>query len=424
MIVVPEKSIQVQSSMTQSSSAMVSVIENEGVYSLMNIDPHSSNVPGTIFVSKNIEHLKVTDIGEETDRVRILVEKKTTGTNSKDKCSVDVRGYVLENDRWIRNEVMVVPVQDRIYSRVDGIMESAKLKNKRVLIIGQGSGGSPIGVGLVQSGLGNITLVDNDRMCVGNVARHVLGLESIGRLKVLAMADFLRRKNPKLNISTFQEKIGLDNIEFIRSLVREHDLAICATGDPVSKRIMNKVCVQEGKVLIIAGCFRRAYGGNVLRVRPWEAESPCYQCLLQKFPEDFHYEEVSNAEQAEGLAYTDRPVPIEPGLATDILPVSTMVVKLAVQELLQGTETTLRSLDKDLKFAFYLWYNRREKNTPAEKFEPLLDHIDGMHILRWYGVNISREPTCEECGEGGLAKRYNINVTEEDMGFFDEENKE
>ena len=406
MIIIPRQFIQNGLRTAGPHSVSFACREDEGIYSLFNADKYSPMVPGTVLLSGDMKSIDISYITKMTDQVAVLIEKKAT--ESKDKCPFAVHGYVLRKDGWSKDEVMIVPVKEQLYSRIGGLLETDKLANKTVLLIGLGSGGSPAGVGLVQSGLGNIILMDYDRLEIGNIVRHVLGLSDIGRFKTKAMADYLRDKNPYLNVETSEEKVTWDNIEFVRSLVRKSDLVICASGEGISKRILNKLCVQENKVLVIAGAFRRAYGGNVLRIRP--NKSLCFQCFLQQFPKAAQDEEISNAEQAEGLAYTDRPVPIEPGLATDILPISTMVVKLAIQELLQGTETTLRSLDTDLSPALYLWYNRREKDTAAEHFAPLETNIDGMHVLRWYGAAIPREPACTECGDfiGEMTKKHGL----------------
>ncbi|NIN70054.1 MAG: ThiF family adenylyltransferase, partial [Anaerolineae bacterium] len=79
-----------------------------------------------------------------------------------------------------------------------------------------------------------------------------------------------------------------------------------------------------------------------------------------------------------------------PGLSTDIAPISIMVVKLVIQELLKGTETTLRSLEDDLIAPWYMWLNRREPGTQYENLEPLEFNISGMNILRWYGIDVTR----------------------------------
>jgi hypothetical protein len=123
-------------------------------------------------------------------------------------------------------------------------------------------------------------------------------------------------------------------------------------------------------------------------------------------------EEISNREQAEGLGYTDRPVPIEPGLAIDIEAVCLMGAKIVLQALLKGTETTLRSLDDDLVAPWYLWLNRRELGTQYEKLDPLQFNVDGMHILRWYGIDVKRHPGCPTCGdfESDFAKRMGIQL--------------
>ena len=76
-----------------------------------------------------------------------------------------------------------------------------------------------------------------------------------------------------------------------------------------------------------------------------------------------------------------------------------MVCKLVIQELLKGKETTLRSLDDDLVAPLYLWFNRREKGTDQENWQPLEFDWNGMHVMRWYGVAIPRDPKCPVCGD-------------------------
>ena len=58
--------------------------------------------------------------------------------------------------------------------------------------------------------------------------------------------------------------------------------------------------------------------------------------------------EISNDRQTKRIAYSDIPnIPIEPGLSTDIAPISIFIVKLAILELLKGDEHTLHSLYDD-----------------------------------------------------------------------------
>ena len=96
-----------------------------------------------------------------------------------------------------------------------------------------------------------------------------------------------------------------------------------------------------------------------------------------------------------------------------------MVVKLAIQELLRETETTLRSLDDDLVASFYIWANRREDQF--ENMKPLAFSKSSMSPLRWYGVKIPRHHACHECGDflGELARKHNVTATDQDKEVFE-----
>ena len=120
--------------------------------------------------------------------------------------------------------------------------------------------------------------------------------------------------------------------------------------------------------------------------------------------------EISSRAQAEGLAYTDRPVSIEPGLSNDIAPICNMVVKLTIQALLNESQTTLRSLDDDLVASWYIFLNRREPGTQYENLGPLEFNMDGMRILRWYGIDVKPHEKCPVCGDFNrhLAKQEGI----------------
>ncbi len=239
--------------------------------------------------------------------------------------------------------------------------------------------------------------MDHDRLEVANVGRHVAGLSHVGRRKTKVMADLVREKNPCAQVRTFETQVDFSTIELVRNCVREADVVIGATADQRSGRILNGLCIEESKVLIMGAAFRRAHGGQVLRIRP--RVGPCYVCFLVQVPGVAADREIASAQQAERLAYTDVAVAIEPGLSNDIAPISHMMVKLVIQELLVGTETTLRSLDEDLVAPWYLWLNRREKGTCYEQLKPMRFDTGEMSILRWYGIDLPRNRACPACAD-------------------------
>jgi hypothetical protein len=130
-------------------------------------------------------------------------------------------------------------------------------------------------------------------------------------------------------------------------------------------------------------------------------------------PEEDADREVASAEDAAEIAYSDRPVPIEPGLALDVAPIALMTAKLALHELLLGRETGLGMLERDLAAPWYLWINRPEPGTPYASCPPLSESCDEqMTILRWYGVHLDADPGCPICGDfaGAVREKYGLDV--------------
>lgn len=295
-------------------------------------------------------------------------------------------------------QVIITPTKDNLFSRVKGMYETDVLSEKSVLIIGVGSGGSVCALDLVKQGVRHLTLVDPDKLELGNISRHICGVSDLGRFKTKAVADLLKNKNPFLEIKTLEIDITETDASFRADLIKAADLVICATDNRKSRLLVNRQCVENNIPCIYGGAFRRAYGGQVLRVIPHK--SMCYQCFVSAMPEIVEDYEISNSSQVREIAYSDTPdIPVEPGLSIDIAPISNMVSKLAMMELLRGEDHTLENLYDDLSPALYLWFNRREPNTQWYKhLTPEMDSVDAMSILRWYGVETQKLDTCPVCG--------------------------
>ena len=305
-------------------------------------------------------------------------------------------------------EVRVENISESISSRRRGLLETDLLKDKSVLIIGVGTGGMTVGLELARAGVGRFTLVDPDRLEIGNVSRHSAGVSFVGRRKAAVAKDLIRETNPLSIVETHTVKAEHETRVLLKNLVRNCDLVVCATDSRPSKLFANALCVEADKTVIFGGAFRRAYGGQVLRVRPHQ--SACYHCFVLSMPETEADREVSSQENADAIAYSDRPVPIEPGLSMDVAPIANMVSKLALQELIADKQTTLHMLDKDFDAGWYFWINRAEPNTKYSSLPPLSESSDDMTILRWYGVYLDKDPSCPACGdfEGVLREQYGV----------------
>ena len=87
----------------------------------------------------------------------------------------------------------------------------AVLEQTRVIVVGLGGVGSWAAEALVRSGLGYITIVDNDIVCLSNINRQIEALPAaVGLPKAEALASRLLEINPRCKVSAFNQKFSLE----------------------------------------------------------------------------------------------------------------------------------------------------------------------------------------------------------------------
>ncbi len=137
---------------------------------------------------------------------------------------------------------------DRLYGR--GTVD--RLARSHVVVVGVGGVGSWLAEALVRSGLGRITLIDADDVCVSNCNRQLHALDGqFGRAKVTVMAERLRAINPELGVDAITEFLTGGNLE--RLLGGDQDLVIDACDAFRSKVEMIHWCRRGKRALIVCG---------------------------------------------------------------------------------------------------------------------------------------------------------------------------
>jgi len=290
-------------------------------------------------------------------------------------------------------------VADDIYSRSEGLIENGALLGKRVLIIGLGSFGSVIAVDLAKGAVGSFALMDFDHLERHNIVRHACFLKDVGRLKTDAVAELILGKNPTARVDKFPVDMN-ENLDLVAREIDAADLVICATDNNRSRFNLSKLLIDHPKVCLFGRAVTRAEGGDVFRARPG---GPCYCCLIGNEWFDSASEEITDKRSARAngriAAYVseeDADAMVQVGLASDIEPITNMMVKLALLELSRGTSSGLSAVDKELPFDYYMWANRRERRHASWAEFPTAGALPT--ILRWYGAPIVRDAHCVVCG--------------------------
>ena len=80
-----------------------------------------------------------------------------------------------------------------------------KLKNSRVAVFGIGGVGGYVAEALVRSGLGEIDIIDDDKVCLTNINRQIYATHStIGKYKVDVAEDRILDINPEIKVNKYK----------------------------------------------------------------------------------------------------------------------------------------------------------------------------------------------------------------------------
>ena len=94
-----------------------------------------------------------------------------------------------------------------MFSRLELLIgdDIQKLKNANVLVFGVGGVGGFVVEGLVRSGIGHITIVDNDEVSLTNLNRQIIATrDTIGKKKVQVMKERILSINPDCDVKTLE----------------------------------------------------------------------------------------------------------------------------------------------------------------------------------------------------------------------------
>lgn len=204
------------------------------------------------------------------------------------------------------NRQIVLPQVD-----IDG---QELLASSRILIIGVGGLGNAAATSLCGSGVGKITLIDNDIVEHTNLPRQTLFDESqVGQSKVMAAKVRLTQINSDCEIVSIEASLLQDNMPLTagnrageertesdsaeggatmrgatalekaeintHKLFSEHDIVLDCTDNTQSRDLINRLCYKHGVPLISGAAIR--FEGQLFVAKP--GESQCYACLRRLF---------------------------------------------------------------------------------------------------------------------------------------------
>ncbi|ONI39817.1 thiamine biosynthesis protein ThiF [Candidatus Epulonipiscium fishelsonii] len=137
-----------------------------------------------------------------------------------------------------------------------------KLLQSKVAIAGAGGLGSNIAVMLARSNVGEIFIVDFDKVDKSNLNRQHYSEEHLGRYKTEALAEQINKINPAVNFIYKTVKVTADNIV---ELFKDYKIVCEAFDNPVYKAMLVENLLIHTKATIISGSGMAGYssGNNI-----------------------------------------------------------------------------------------------------------------------------------------------------------------
>ncbi len=159
-----------------------------------------------------------------------------------------------------------------------GIDGQRKLKAAKVLLVGTGGLGAPLGLYLAAAGIGKIGLVDFDVVDFTNLQRQVIHFtRDVGRKKLDSAAEKMLAINPNLEIVRHEVALSSENA---LDILKDYDLVVDGTDNFPTRYLVNDACVLLGKPNVYGSIFRFEGQATIFATEG----GPCYRCLYPEPP--------------------------------------------------------------------------------------------------------------------------------------------
>lgn len=269
------------------------------------------------------------------------------------------------------------------------------LAQKKIAIIGIGSVGSFVAELLAASGVGGLTLVDNETLTFANAGRHLLGVNSEGTYKSQGVAELLQNRFPHHSIAG----VVSDGQSFLREAVAQnqsYDLILSLAGDWELDCFLNDQYLSSlntgSKHIVFGWTEPHAVAGHAVLLTGGNG------CLLCHFEEDgLPKLKITKWKQETMLSEPACGGSFQPYGPVEIMAINSMIASLAIDSLLGKASSNLHR--------FYVSDEARIHETGGEvtsEWRSLRGAVPGnisaVVTLAWL-----KETGCIHCGVSNVA---------------------
>jgi molybdopterin-synthase adenylyltransferase len=160
-----------------------------------------------------------------------------------------------------------------------------KLKAARVLVVGAGGLGSPLILYLAAAGVGEIGIIDDDRVSLDNLQRQVVhDTKHVGQAKTRSAAAAVERLNPHVATRLYSTRLVPENA---LAIISGYDIVADGSDNFATRYLVNDACYFAKVPLVFAAVG--PFDGHITTFRAFEEgadgnPNPSYRCLFPDRP--------------------------------------------------------------------------------------------------------------------------------------------
>jgi adenylyltransferase/sulfurtransferase len=244
-----------------------------------------------------------------------------------------------------------------------------KLKAARVLVIGAGGLGSPLILYLAAAGIGQIGIIDSDRVSLDNLHRQIVhDTKSVGKAKTRSAAGVIERLNPHVETRLYTTRLVPENAA---GIIGGYDIVADGSDNFATRYLVNDACYFAKTPLVFAAVG--PFDGHLTTFRAFETDGagnprPSYRCLFPEPPPDGTVPPCSEAGILGAVA----------GVIGCLAAVEVVKELLGLGESLVGRLLLYDALQARFSTVAYAWDPDNPLNGRAPRFHDLSHHRKAM----------------------------------------------
>jgi molybdopterin/thiamine biosynthesis adenylyltransferase len=247
-----------------------------------------------------------------------------------------------------------------------------RLKDAKVLVVGAGGLGSPLLIYLAAAGIGQIGIIDDDRVSLDNLQRQVVyDAASVGTYKTRSAAKSIERLNPHVETRLYTTRLQPENaIE----IISHYDIVADGSDNFATRYLVNDACYLAERPLVFAAVG--PFDGHLTTFRAFERDAdgnpkPNYRCLFPEAPPPGTVPPCSEAGILGAVA----------GVMGTLQAVEVLKELLGIGESLVGRLLLYDALQARFSTLAYAWDPDNPLNGRSPRFHDLSHHREAAAVV-------------------------------------------